>query len=227
MIASLIAAAMTPEAKRSFDAFCKRAEAGDPAALFRLSAILEKGYDSIPPDSTTALKLVQKAAEADYPPALNYLGYLYGYGYVVGRDTLIKANKDSMISYLTRAADRGDQKAISNMAYLLLKSNSQDSVADSTLQAKAYALLGHAYSHGIGVTYDHAEANRCFAKAALLGDPAAAFIIAETLEIFPDAVSSLLPPEEAAKMPDAATLRGQAAKAGITTSDQATKALLP
>ncbi len=227
MIASLIAAAMTPEARRSFEAFQQRAEAGDPAAQFRLSAILEKGYDSIPTDSARALCLVRRAARAGYPPALNYLGYLYGTGYVVAGDTLLKVNKDSMITCLTKAADLKDPKAISNLAYLLLKSNSQDTVSDSTLQAKAYALLGHAYSHGIGVTYDHTEANRCFAKAALLGDPAAAFIIAETLEIFPDAISSLLTPEEAAKMPDAATLKEQAARAGITTSDQATKALLP
>lgn len=238
MIASLIAAAMTPEARRSFEAFQQRAEAGDPAAQFRLSAILEKGYDSIPTDSARALCLVRRAAQADYPPALNYLGYLYGTGYIVAGDTLQKVNKDSMITCLTKAADLKDPKAISNLAYLLLESNSRDTVSDatlqakaetvdSTLQAKAYALLGHAYSHGIGVTYDHTEANRCFAKAALLGDPAAAFIIAETLEIFPDAISSLLPPEEAAKMPDAATLKEQAARAGITTSDQATKALLP
>lgn len=70
MIASLIAAAMTPEARRSFEAFQQRAEAGDPAAQFRLSAILEKGYDSIPTDSARALCLVRRAARAGYPPPL-------------------------------------------------------------------------------------------------------------------------------------------------------------
>lgn len=250
LLATLICAAMPPEAWRSFRAFEQRAEAGDPSAQFRLSAILEQGYDSIPADSARALRLVMHAAEAGYPPALNYLGYLYGKGYVADGDTLLRADRDSMIHYITEAAGLGDPKATANLAYLLLQDSTfvasrdfkkapgcgvqnadsarcVESQGQNRIQAKAYAMLGHAYAHGIGVEYNHKEANRCFAKAAIMGDPAASYIMAETLEIFPDALTGLLTKEEESRLPDKETLRQTAEQAGITTSDQARKSLLP
>lgn len=229
LLATLICTAMPPDAWRSFKAFEHRAEAGDPEARFRLSAILEKGYDSIPADSARALRLVMQAAADLYPPALNYLGYLYGRGYVTNGDTLLQINRDSMIHYINKAARLNDPKAIANLAYLLLQDTIRcvDDPGQHQIQAKAYAMLGHAYAHGIGVPYDHGEANRCFARAAILGDPAAAFIIAETLEIFPDALASLMSPDEFSLLPDKVTLRKRAEEAGITNSDQAQKYLFP
>lgn len=316
--------AMTPEARRSFEAFEKRAESGDPAALYRLSAIFEKGYDSIPADTARALSLLRRSATAGYAPALNYLGYLYQNGDIVRQDT------DSALFYIRKAADSGDIMAAHNLAYMLLRLDedaANDSIALSYLKhaadaglpqsqtlladiltsqnssgaskiiiepdtlkaislyenalsqgfgdaelrllnlmgpkwqyldsesalregvrywnlgaptiavellhlvgpadpstAKAYALLGHAYSRGLGAPYDHRKANEYFARAAILGNPSAQFILAETLEIFPDAIKDLLPELPESLSP--ATLRESAAKAGITSAEQATSALL-
>ena len=53
---------------------------------------------------------------------------------------------------------------------------------------QAIALLGDAYSKGIGVPYDHEKSTNYFYKAAIAGDPSAQFIIAEMLEIFPESL---------------------------------------
>ena len=47
--------AMTPEMRRSYEAFEQRAESGDAEALYRLALILEKGYDTIPADTLRAI----------------------------------------------------------------------------------------------------------------------------------------------------------------------------
>lgn len=318
--------AMTPEARRSFEAFEQRAEAGDPEALYRLSAILERGFDTIAPDTSRSVALLRRSAAAGYGPALNYLGYLYQKG------ELLEANRDSAIHYIRMAADAGDPTAAHNLAFMLFESP-EISVSDSVLvkkalsylqqaadaglpqaqsllgdiysgavqslpegivsrdttkaialyeeaiargfndaelrllnmmgpewqrlnsetalekalhywhlgaptiavellhligpsepqTARAYAMLGHAYSRGLGAPYDHHKANEYFANAALLGNPSAQFIIAETLEIFPDAFRDLLPN---VNVPfDASTLREEAEKAGITSAEEATEAI--
>lgn len=308
--------AMTPEARKSFEAFEQKAEAGDPEALYRLSAILEKGYDSIPADTVRSLALLKRAAAAGYAPAQNYLGYLFQSG------SMIEANPDSAMHYIRMAADKGDNGAAHNLAFLLL--NGDDNLANDTLAvmyltraadaglprsmtlladlyaegrgvdtdtlaatqlyekaiqagfhdaelrllnmkgprwqqlsaaealseavrywnmgapmiavellhligplepetAHAYALLGHAYSRGEGAPYDHRRANEYFARAALMGNPSAQFILSETLEIFPDALADLLPDAPDNMTPE--QLRHEAARAGITSAEEATRAL--
>ena len=54
LLATLTVSAMSPEARRSFAEFEKRVEAEDPEALYRMSVILEQGYDSISPGGTRA-----------------------------------------------------------------------------------------------------------------------------------------------------------------------------
>lgn len=323
LLAGVALRAMTPEARASFEAFERKAEGGDPEAMYRLSALLEKGYDSIAPDTLRSLSLLRRSASAGYAPAQNYLGYLYGEG------RMVKADADSSRLWIMRAADAGDPKAAHNAAYMLLHSGSdgRDAAADSlavgylrraadaglpqsqTLladlyaegrvlradtaravalyekaiahgfadaqlrllnmmgpqwrrydsaaslgealrylnmgapviaveflrnigpaapeTARAYALLGHAYSRGLGVGYDHAKANEYFARAAQLGDPSAQFILAETLEIFPDALRTLLPDldaDDATMTPE--NLRAAAARAGVTDAAAATRRLL-
>lgn len=313
--------AMTPEARRSFEAFERKAEEGDPAAQYRLSAILEKGYDSIPADTVRSLSLLRRSARSGYAPAQNYLGFLFQNG------RILEANADSAMYYLRQAAEAGDASAMHNIAYIILENRnatptdsaslseglrllreaaesglpqSQTLLADLYAEGrfvdsdvneavrlyesaisqgfsdaelrllnlmgprwqnldsdaafnearrywnlgaptiavellhlvgpmdeatpKAYALLGHAYSRGQGAPYDHRKANEYFARAALLGNPSAQFILAETLEIFPDALKDLLPDLPASMSPQ--SLRESAASAGITTAEQATRALL-
>lgn len=319
-LAASMVVGMTPEAARSFEEFERRAEGGDPAALYRLSAILEEGYDSIAPDTVRAMALLRRSAALGYAPALNYMGYLYQKG------TILPESKDSAILYIRRAADAGDLQAAHNLAYLILEDRgplrgdtllaaeamaylrraaeggrpqSQTLLADlyaegdlvpaDTLRAvglyeqaisqgfhdaelrllnmmgpkwqsldgsetlteakrywnmgaptiavellhlvgpmeagtaQAYAMLGHAYSRGQGAPYDHRRANEYFARAALLGNPSAQFILAETLEIFPDALSDLLPDLPESMTPGA--LREAAAAAGVTSAETAVASL--
>ena len=85
-------------------------------------------------------------------------------------------------------------------------------------------MLGHAYARGRGVPYDHRLANEYFARAAILGNPAAMFILAETLEIFPDALDDLLPDLPDTFSPD--ELRRVAARARIRTAEDASRAII-
>lgn len=287
---------MTPEAKRSFEAFEQRAESGDPEAMYRLSAILEKGFDTIAPDTARSLHLLHRAAEAGYAHAQNYLGFLFQEG------NLLTADTDSATYWIRRAADAGDPRAAHNLAFMLLhQEQPQDSTAisyltkaadaglpqaitlladlyaegrgvapdtlhatelynraidagfgdaelrllnlrgpewsrlaasqalplaidyyrrgayiiavellrtigpDESETARAYAMLGNAYSQGRGVQYDHARSLEYFKEAARLGNPSAQYILSETLEIFPDIFPEM----------DAESLRLEAAKAGI------------
>ena len=313
--------AMTPQARKSFLEFERKAEAGDPEAMFRLSALLEKGFDSIPADTARSVSLLRRAAAADYPPALNYLGYLLRSG------KILPADPDSALWYLRRAADLGDLKAAHNIAFLTLgpdaslpadsasaalalgylrraadgglpqaetmladlyargqylpldsaravalyekavargfpdaqprllnligpglnNLSSSEALAeavrywklgahaiaveilsripsDAPEAARAYALLGHAASRGLGIPYNHRLANEYFARSAMLGNPSAAFILAETLEIFPDALESLFPDLPDSMSPQA--LRQLAHRAGIDSPEQAVSALL-
>lgn len=331
--------AATPEGRRAFRQFEQRAENGDAEAQYRLATILETGWDSVPADSVRALDLMQRSARNGFPPAMNYLGYLYGKGYKVGDRKLIPVDRDSSVMWLRRSADAGDPRAVSNLAYLLLNDSTigltpaervhNDSIAYVYLQkgataqiptafsmlgdmyrdgrwvkrdtlkaaanyeaalerglgdaearlialmghrwqrlpqdsafhlgqryytgyapgagvllleraaeipdttgicARAMALLGDAYSRGVGVKYSHDKSLEYFARAALAGNPSAMYILAETLEVFPDALQDLpsdFPDREVAisRLSDPARLRAEAARCGIHTSTDAHRAL--
>lgn len=337
MVATMFAA--TPEGRRAFRQFERRAENGDAEAQYRLATILETGWDSVPADSVRALDLMQRSARNGFPPAMNYLGYLYGKGYKVGDRKLIPVDRDSSVMWLRRSADAGDPRAVSNLAYLLLNdtvsgrtpeerlgadstayaylvkgANAQIPTAFSMLGdmycdgrwvkrdtlkaaanyeaalerglgdaearlialmghrwqrlpqdsafhlglryytgyapaagvllleraaevpdtvgigARAIALLGDAYSRGVGVKYSHDKSLAYFARAALAGNPSAMYILAETLEVFPDALQDLpadFPDRDVAisRLSDPARLRAEADRSGIRTSTDAHRAL--
>lgn len=347
MVATMFAA--TPEGRRAFRQFERRAENGDAEAQYRLATVLETGWDSVPADSVRALELMRRSAQAGFPPAMNYLGYLYGKGYKVRDRELIPEDRDSSVMWLRRSADAGDPRAVSNLAYLLLNDTAsaypsearlhtqaqndsiafvylqkgasaqiptafsmlgdmyrdgrwvkrdtlkaaanyeaalerglgdaearlialmghswqrlpQDSafnlglryytgyapgagvlllehaaeipdttgITDTTgISARAMALLGDAYSRGVGVKYSHDKSLEYFARAALAGNPSAMYILAETLEVFPDALQDLpsdFPDREVAidRLSDPARLRAEAARSGIHNSTDAHRAL--
>lgn len=341
MVATMFAA--TPEGRRAFRQFEQRAENGDAEAQYRLATVLETGWDSVPADSVRALDLMRRSARNGFPPAMNYLGYLYGKGYKVGNRELIPVDRDSSLMWLRRSADAGDPRAVSNLAYLLLNDTAsacpsearlhtqahndslafvylqkgasaqiptafsmlgdmyrdgrwvkrdtlkaaanyeaalerglgdaearlialmghrwqrlpQDSafhlgqryytgyapaagvllleraaeIPDTTgISARAMALLGDAYSRGVGVKYNHDKSLEYFARAALAGNPSAMFVLAETLEVFPDALQDLpadFTDREAVidRLSDPAWLLAEADRCGIHTSTDAHRAL--
>lgn len=89
---------------------------------------------------------------------------------------------------------------------------------------QALALLGDAYSRAQGVAYDYDKSKHYFWKAAIKGNPSAQFIVAEILDLFPDALDTVryLPPGANA----AAYWYDAAASNGITDAAQAVRRLL-
>ncbi|MDE5876466.1 MAG: sel1 repeat family protein [Muribaculaceae bacterium] len=103
-----------------------------------------------------------------------------------------------------------------------------DVVAERDSLAEAFALLGDAYSRAQGVSYDHERSLHYFLTAALRGNAAAQFVIAELLDIFPDSLEGR--PELPADAPEALHTADYwydlAAHAGITDASAASRSLL-
>lgn len=176
----------TPEARRAFRMFENRALQGDAEAQYRLATILEKGWDSIPADSARALQLMRMSAQAGFPPAMNYMGYLYGTGYRVAGRELLAANADSARHWLEISARCDDPRAMSNLAYLLLNADTtgkkRDEIDRDRAQAIRYlqrasdmgaptamSMLGDLYRDGRGVECDTAHAAMLYDKAMAAG----------------------------------------------------------
>ncbi|MDE6866025.1 MAG: hypothetical protein K2J23_01350 [Muribaculaceae bacterium] len=116
-----------------------------PSALYHLSTLYERGFDSIPADSLRAMTLLKESARRGYAPAQNYLGF-----------KLYTTAPDSAWYWLGKAADAGDAKALSNMAYLLL---SEDTLSSSPLSSerslKAIELLQRSADSGVATAKAH------------------------------------------------------------------------
>lgn len=89
------------------------------------------------------------------------------------------------------------------------------------IKGASLALLGDAYTRALGVAYDHDKSLEYYHRASQLGNAPAQFVISELLEIFPDALDSLDP-----NPPTALQLREEAAKAGVTSAEEATIRLM-
>lgn len=187
------------------------AESGSAKAMNYLGFRYFKG-EFVDKDLDSALYWLGKAVEAGDPGAANNLGYLYASGMSVEQD-FVKARE-----WFGKAADAGIHAAESQLADLYCEGlgGETDTVAALELytramtggiseaaikratilrnlsdrgDTRAMALLGDAYSRGEGVAYNHALATEYFLRSALGGNPSAAFVIAELLDIFPDALS--------------------------------------
>ena len=242
-----------------FAVVCINAE--NPQELFRQARLYETGNDSIPKDESKSMTLYLKAAAADYAPAMNYVGFRYYTGAGVKHDV------DSALFWIRKAALTGDITAAANLGYLLTEGDSVThddtealdwlaiaadggvpqaqielvGLASKMSSPKAYALLGEAYSKGMGVPYDHQKAVENYKKAADAGNPSAQFIIAELLDFFPDSLefkeitqesgnknggNEEIEKEEASSLTETADYwYEKAARAGVTDSESAYKAL--
>lgn len=187
----------------------KASDAGRPQSMTLLADMLAEG-GPLPPDTLAAKDLYEKAIAAGFRDAelrlLNMMGPRW--------------------TRICSAEALSEGLRYWNMGAPVIAVELLRTIGPSDPETPAaYALLGHAASRGLGMQYDHHLANEYFARAALAGDPAAKFILAETLEIFPDLLPTLLPealPEQIEEM-DPGSLRAAAAAAGITTAEQATR----
>ena len=192
----------------------------------------------------SALYWIRKAANAGDITAATNLGFLLTQGEGVAHD------EEEAAKWLTIASEAGvvdAQKGLLNLMKEKWMALSPDSafnlgidyyigaapilgaalleMAANAGVSKAMALMGDAYSKGRGVGYDHQKSIEYFYGAARLGDPSAGFILAELLDIFPDAISSIpsatLSPETPSDSISAQYWYDKAAQAGITDSESA------
>ncbi|MDE6768364.1 MAG: sel1 repeat family protein [Muribaculaceae bacterium] len=190
----------------------KAADAGLPAGMSQLADLYRMGHGCTP-DTARAEALYTRAIQAGLhdaelkllamkgnqwlalsPDSALSLGkYHYSHGAPVIAVTLF----ENVASYKDNECPPTSEKEVST-----------DEVNQTAAQAissncvvynaatKALALLGDAYSRGLGVEYDHDRSVALFYEAALRGDPSAEFVIAELLDIFPDALDAITPTQD-------------------------------
>lgn len=155
----------------------KAAALDNPAAESQMADLLLSG-NATHSDTLAAAGLYERAARHGFPPADMKLSAIMS-------TVWEKLPSDSLLSL----ARRHYTGSLPRSGIALLRIILSRKAVDRRVEAEAATILAHAYSHGRGVGYDHTAADALFLKGALLGNPAARAIIAETLEIFPDFLS--------------------------------------
>ena len=214
----------------------KAADDGDISAANNLGYIFMES-DVVSRDYPKAAFWLKKAADAGLPQAESQLADLYRHGLGVAADTTVA------VTLYNRAINKGlrdaELKLMSMMGKKWEKLSSDSAVvlgryyythrapvigimlfenAAKNDNPDALALLGDAYSKGNGVDYNHDISIDFYLRAAELGNPSAQFVIAELLDIFPDALPDSVPPAQ--------YWYERAASAGIKDADSATRFLL-
>lgn len=185
----------------------RAAAAGDARAANNLGYLSLRG-EYVPKDTVRAFEWFSMAASAGLPVGQSQLGDMYRYGLGTPPDTL------RAVELYTKALEGGLRDAGAKLLSMMER-RWKNLPADSMMRigryyythkapevgvrllhdaaalgdADALAILGDAYSRARGVGYDHDRSVACFLEAALRGQPAAQFFIAEMLDIFPDALS--------------------------------------
>lgn len=191
----------------------RAADAGLPVAMDQLASIYTHGLPPVNPDTLRAATLLERAAEAGYRGADMRLLALM-------RHRWAALPPDSAVTLGVRLFTSGE-------APLCAVALFRQAAAEGS--ARAWALLGEANALGHGTPYDNAKAIEAFYRAASMGYAPAQYILAELLDIFPDALTDILDSgENAAQLADvnAASWYEKAAAGGITDARQALDAIL-
>lgn len=181
------------------------ADKGDITAATNLGYLLTEG-EGIEHDDKEAAKWLAFASEAGVKEAQLKLLELM-------RETWKELPPDSA---LTLGLKYYKGKAPIIGTYLLER-------ASEANLPKAKALLGDAYSKGLGVPYNHQKALEYFYSAAVSGDPSAQFIIGELLEFFPDTFNGMKEITDELKYPH--YWYSKARENGVTDSETANRKL--
>lgn len=222
---------------------------GDPKGAANLGWLLAAGEEVVP-DPEKAVYWLEKASDAGLPVAMDQLGSIYARGLPpVEPDTLRAA------SLFARAAEGGFRQADRHLLGLMEKkwsllppdsavslgvrlfTSGKAPVSAVTLfrqaaaegSPRAWALLGEAYALGRGVGYDNRASMEAFYRAASAGYAPAQYILAELLDIFPDALTDILDsPLDRGQHADvnAASWYEKAASGGITDAREALEAIV-
>lgn len=205
--------------QRAFTLFRRAADAGLPTAMAQLADLYRTGT-ATEPDSATASSLYLKAAARGLRDAETKL-------IAMNRPAWTLTRPDSLLSLARTYYPRIAPTAAVEMLRIAAQCPDSLTAPDGVpVCATAYAILGDATARGIGKPYDYTESLRLFFIAATLGDPSAQFIIAETLEITPDALIPVAGNTDDDRT-NARYWYDQAAKFNIDNAQKAYKRLLP
>lgn len=234
--------------RKGLDWIEKAAAAGDAKAQANIGFLLLNS-DIVERDPSKAAYWLERAASAGVATASSMLGDLYRYGDGVAQDSLqaeahyYAAIDGGLADAAYKLVDmRGkdwdalpDSVRFAKAIYLYTRQAAGLAIPifvsigehspDPEFRGKALAMLGNAYTRGLGVQYNHAISTEYFTRAAEEGDPSAAFIIAELLEIFPDALNDYLPKEVPEEMLTSPYWYRKAAEKGVTDAAEATRRL--
>lgn len=195
-------------AQTTLDRLKKKAEAGDPAAQYRLAQMLDNGEQSAP-NVPGAIQWYERAAGQGNAKAMLRLGILYYNGDVHG--DAVPADPQTAWLWFTFAAASGEQTASAqadNISTEFLPSALRDlrlRAADSLMVGKmvpsnvaaavglyrvvaldgsveAAEMLGDLYMEGKRVPRDLGEAARWWEKATTLGSPKGLYSLARIAE---------------------------------------------
>lgn len=239
----------------------KAAGAGDAKAANNLGFLLANS-DKVARDYHQAFYWLSRAAQAGLPAGESQLADLYRNGLGTEKDTakaevlynraIAGGLRDAELKLLSMKGR--DWETLPPDSALMLGryyySHNAPFIGVTLFEnaaaydnADALALLGDAYSRGVGVEYNHHRSLEYFLRAALLGQPSAEFVVGELLDIFPDALSDSVAqtvikrymphssPQEAARNDSAGIASAQywydkASGAGITDAEGASRRLL-
>lgn len=227
---------------------------GDPRAAGNLGYLLLEG-EGVEHDEENAAFWLGRAALQEVATAQSMLGDLYRDGRGVEQDSIMAESLyrrslengladagyklESLNANRRKSMDAGERleeavyfytHGVPAIGVSLLEDIAamRKNTHEKETAAAALALLGDAYTRGLGVAYDHQKALDFYALAAMEGNPSAMFILGELLEIFPDAMSTLSGEalQQALSYPqDAVWWIEEAAKKGIRDAETANRRL--
>lgn len=160
----------TPDTLAATALYEQAIHAGLADAQRKLIAMNARGWQSLSPDS--ALTLARRYyREGVTTPAIILLEQITNH---------YRNTPASRENYSTSAGKESYSTSAAQESY------------STSVKAHALALLGDAYSRGIGVPYSYEKSIELFLRAARLGNAPAQFIVAETLDMFPDALDEFI-----------------------------------
>lgn len=228
----------------------RAAEGGDLSAANNLGwMILSADTAEDEKDYAKAAQWLSKAANGGVPSAMSMLADLYRDGKGVEADTLQAVN---LYNHAIEAGVPDAQLKLLSMQQAAWRQLSAEDAVNTGLyyythraptigvtlfeqaatqgNAKAMALLGDALTRALGASYDHDLGLNYYFKAAVAGNPSAQFVVAELLEIFPDALDDLIDdtisPKMADDYKDPNYWMQLATQAGVRSAEDATRLLL-
>lgn len=177
LFAGLLAITASTQTTDPFADVKKAAEAGDPAAQFRLGIAYRDSDVGIPQSDTDACRWFLRAANAGYAPAQMEVGTCYQSGLGLARDF------GQAAAWYRKAADQGSAGAQFNLGQMYhygrgVKQDDKEALgwfqkAAAQGNGGAEYRLGEMYERGIGVAKDVAIALQHYQVAADRIQPAA------------------------------------------------------